>query len=336
MNNLEELTLKIEKIISDEKAQNPDIQYLDISHAPLIAQIISNYNLKPSQSDFPNAEMIFLGAPTGSGKDTLVKKIESDNPNKNFVTLNMDIFRYYHNELSQDQEYISDKEYALKTNQTSYELYYIIQEIILKEFPGTNIIVTGTMRDLEWVREIITRYKTDLQTQYSTSLATLAVPVNESAFSIFERYLSMVNEKGFSNTPLRYTDLTYHNDTVKKFLSNIYFFEEEFHKNTSSRLFDNIKVYRRNNDIYDTSEDTLVYDSSSNNAANSNKCAFAHINEIMYSSANISESRINRLLDIIKQNSKYLKSQNLYNSIIMDLKKVLSQFDKTSKDIPQY
>ena len=60
--------------------------------------------------------------------DTLLRKIELDNPDINFVSLNMDMFRHYHNEIIGSDDFISDKDYARTTNQTSYELYYIIQE----------------------------------------------------------------------------------------------------------------------------------------------------------------------------------------------------------------
>lgn len=324
-----ELALKIEKLIENETANNPDIQYLNKSHAKLIAQIISNYNLVPSNEENPQAEMIFLGAPTGAGKDTLVRKIISHNPEKNFVVLNMDMFRHYHNELSNDSESITDIDFALKTNQTSYEIYYIIQEVILREFPGTNVIVTGTMRDLDWVTNIIKRYKKDLRTKYSTSLATLAVPIKESAFSIFERYLNLVNTRENNSTPLRYTSLSYHNDTVSNFLSNMQTVEEA-NRNPISKLFDTIKVYRRAKNIFDLSEDTLLYDSSNHD---SNSSASSCIRQTMYSSNSISSSRISRLLDIIGNNAEYLKNQNLYKSILTDLKSLLPQLDKSLEDI---
>ena len=128
MNNL---VKKIEQLIEYEKQTNPDISHLDASHAPLIAQIVSNYNLKkPEEGIVPDAQMIFLGAPTGAGKDTLVRKIMADNTDSEFVILNMDIFRHYHNEIVHEDSPISDKSYAYVTNQTSYELYYIIQELI--------------------------------------------------------------------------------------------------------------------------------------------------------------------------------------------------------------
>lgn len=326
MNNLGELTSKIEQLIESEKSINPDIQYLNKSHSFLIAQIISNYKLHVSKIPFPHAQMIFLGAPTGAGKDTLVRKIMADNPTINFVVLNMDIFRHYHNEISPEKEPISDKDFARKTNQTSYELYYIIQEIILREFPGTNVIVTGTMRDLDWVKDIIARYKQDTKTNYNINLTTLAVPINESAFSIFERYLNMVDTRDSSSTPLRYTDLDYHNDTVKKFVLNVQDFENNLRFNPKTSLIDSIKIYRRNKDILNLSENNLIYDS---NNPNSSKNAVQHIYDIMYSSSPISDIRISKILDIIKRNESYLKSQGLYKNILTDLKNILPSIEKS-------
>lgn len=327
MNNL---TTKIKQLIESEKSVNSDMQFLKPEHANLINQILSNYNLVASKESYPSAEMIYLGAPTGAGKDTLVRKIITDNADKNYVVLNMDIFRHYHNEILFSNERISDIDYAKQTNQTSYELYYIIQEIILREFPGTNVIVTGTMRDLSWVKEIINRYKKDSKTNYNTRLITLAVSTKESAFSIFERYLSMVDTRNGKNTPLRYTDLKYHDDTIQKFISSVRYFENDLHSNTSNSFFNSIQVYRRNNDIFDFSEDTLVYDSST---PNSNKCAFTHIHEIMSSPSDIGPERVVKLLEIIKNNSSYLKEQNLYKSIILDLENILPQWDSPSTDI---
>lgn len=327
MNNLEELTLKVKNIIESEKSTNSDIQYLLPSHSALVAQIISNYKLKENNTPNQEADMIFLGAPTGAGKDTLVRKIMLDNPEKNFVVLNMDMFRHYHDEMSSTHEKISDKQFARKTNQTSYELYYIIQEIILREFPGTNVIVTGTMKDLNWVKEIVERYKNDANTKYNISLATLAVPTNESAFSIYERYLNMVDTRDSEDTPLRYTDLEYHNETIKDFISNVRYFEDNMHQSSSDKYFNSIRVYRRHKNMFDLSEDTLVYDSQN---PDPQKCATTHIHDIMDSKCTIEPERVSRLLDILKRNSNYLKSQGLYKEVITDLGKVLPELSKTS------
>ena len=326
------LIKKTEDLIEYFRKVNPDITHLEAKHSPLIAQIVSNYNLPDATpGEKPNAQMIFLGAPTGSGKDTLIRKIELDNPNTNFVSLNMDMFRHYHNEIVSSDAPISDKDFAYTTNQTSYELYYIIQEIILREFPGTNIIVTGTMRDLDWIKEISDRYRYDSKTNYKVSLATLAVPTQESALSIFERYLRLVDERNVESAiPLRYTDLEYHNDTVHKFAENIRLIEDNFHQDPAHRFFDSIKVYRRNKDIFDISEDTLIYDS---NRPDPEKCAHAHIASIMHSAPNITRERIAGILEVIKRNKEYLTSQGLFDSIPKDIEGIVLKSDKDHSDV---
>ena len=318
------LIKKTEDLIEYFRKVNPDITHLEAKHSPLIAQIVSNYNLPDATpGEKPNAQMIFLGAPTGSGKDTLIRKIELDNPNTNFVSLNMDMFRHYHNEIVSSDAPISDKDFAYTTNQTSYELYYIIQEIILREFPGTNIIVTGTMRDLDWIKEISDRYRHDPKTNYKVSLATLAVPTQESALSIFERYLRLVDTRDQNDpSPLRYTDLKYHDDSVKRFADNLKFMEDNMHQDTNNKYFSSIKVYRRSASITDFTEDTLVYDS---NNPDPNKCAHAHTISIMNTVPVFSTERIYELLEIIKRNAEYLKSQGLYESVINNIKSIVTK-----------
>ena len=329
--DFELLTQKIASLIEYQKSINPDIAALSPKHAPLFAQIISNYDLKKLVSDEkPKAEMIYLGAPTGAGKDTLVRKIMQENPDKDYVVLNMVMFRHYHDEIIGEDQSISDKDFAKKTNQTSYAIYYMIQEIILNEFPGTNVIVTGTMKDLEWVKEIVSRYKSAEKTNYSISLATLAVPINESAFSIFERYLHMVDTRDSSGSPLRYTDLAYHNDTTKEFISNVQFFEDDLHKNGLESYFDSIKVYKRHLNMFDLSEKTLIYDSTNPDPS---RCATAHIRDIMYSTQAITPSRITGLLNLVKDNSDYLKSQGLYKDVLYGIEQTLPMFNRSNKDV---
>ena len=329
---MDKLIKKVEALIEYEKRTNPDIQHLNSSHAPLIAQIISNYNLTPEVPGvIPSAKMIFLGAPTGSGKDTLVRKLTADHKDEDFVVLNMDMFRHYHREITGSSAYISDKNYAKATNQTSYELYYIIQELILREFPGTSVIVTGTMRDLDWVKEIVTRYKQEPKTNYDVSLVTLAVPIKESALSIFERYLRLVDKRDLNpGVPLRYTDLDYHNDTVHKFAENVRFFEDNLHQDPKNSYFDSIKVYRRNKDIFDISEDTLLYDSQKPDPT---KCAHAHIFSIMNAAPSITKERITAILEIIKRNSDYLRSQGLLDSIPKDIESIVVKDDRDHSDV---
>lgn len=321
MNYMKDLIFKIEDLIKYEKATNLNIHYLNVSHAKMIAQILEGLNLprrKYENTGIYSAEMIFIGAPTGTGKDTLVNKIKLENPEKAFIVLNMDMYRHYYKDVIGVDAVISDRDYAKATNQISYEIYYLLQEIILREFPGTNIIITGTMRDLNWVTQIVKRYKYDKKTKYKISLLTLAVPENESIFSIFERYLRLVDKKKSENSPLRYTSLNYHRATSENFISNVKFFENTL--NDKNSLFDSIKVYRRNKDMFDFSEDTLIYDSSWNDV---NTSAEASLNNIITSNIPIEKNRANSLFNIIDENSDYLKNQGVYSEIISGLNGIL-------------
>ncbi len=321
MSYMKDLVLKIEDLIKYEKTINSNIHYLNTSHAKMIAQILEELNLskrKVGIQGIYNAEMVFIGAPTGTGKDTLVRKIKLENPEKAFIVLNMDMYRHHYKDVIGANVVIPDKDYASATNQVSYEIYYILQEIILREFPGTNIIITGTMKDLNWVTQIVKRYKYDKKTKYKISLLTLAVPENENIFSIFERYLRLVDKNKNEKGPLRYTSLDYHEATCKNFISNVKFFENTL--NNKNSLFDSIKVYRRNKDMFDFSEDTLVYDSDKKNI---NTSAETSINNIITSNIPIEKSRANNLLSIIDKNTEYLKSQGVYTEIISGLSGIL-------------
>ena len=53
-----------------------EIIVLNKKDIPLLSQIISNF---PLSTNSKSSEMIFVAAPTGAGKDTLVRKITSYN-----------------------------------------------------------------------------------------------------------------------------------------------------------------------------------------------------------------------------------------------------------------
>ena len=334
MTNLEGLTSKLKEIIKYERETNEDIKYTDESNAKLLSQIIMNMGLKKENLDGsnekPKAKMIYLGAPTGAGKDILVRKLRALEPDKKYVVLNMDIFRYYHSEITGEPDTILDKDYAKKTNQSSYEMYYLIQEAILKEFPGTNVIVTGTMKDIEWVKSIMRRYRDDSNTNYNVEMNALAVEKNESAFSIFERYLNLVDARDSSVRSLRFTDIGYHNATTKDFIKNVKVIEDNMNENEKDRLIDGIKVFRRNVDIFDRDEDTILYDSKLPEQYGTS--CIPLIKEKMNNFALIDNERIERLINILKKNKRYLLSQGLYKDILNALREILiSQLDSEQR-----
>lgn len=317
----------LEKGISDGNIKN--LTSADIN---LIAQIASNFKLSPKTDK--NAEMIFVAAPTGAGKDTLVRKLTSQNPDKNYVVLNMDMFRHYYKNISKQVNDIHDKDFAKKTNDISYEIYYLIEELILNYYQGTNVILTGTMKDTPWIESILKKYKNN---KYDINLSVLTVPYQESAFSIFERYLNIVDTQLHSKTPddsiIRYTDLKYHDETFTNFSKNLEYFEK------SKDLISSVSVYRRDKSIHDLSEDTLIFSSTSPSNFKE-PTATATVQSILNSANIVSTERFSKLLELVERNSDYLKAQGLYNEIGKSLtfihsldNKPFSEVSKSKEDI---
>lgn len=203
--NMVDLRDKIRKIIETERNKDVTVKGVSQKHfsilgekdVDLIQQIFSNDEyMNRLNQDFQNipknADLIFVAAPTGAGKDSLVAKLEHDRPEKNYIELNMDRFRLYYKSILPDLK-LQDITYAEQTNELSYEIYYVIQQLLLNEFPGTNVIITGTLGETDWVENTFRMYKANEFTNYRITLASLAVPYMDSAFSILKRYVSLVD-----------------------------------------------------------------------------------------------------------------------------------------------
>lgn len=317
-----DLRFKIREIIENEYKNN-HFSVLDFGvSVELIQQIFNNYeithNLNQDKSDLPkHGELIFIAAPTGTGKDTLVRKLNCDNPEKNYIELNMDIFRQYFYYFLDDPGNLNDKKFAYQTNQFSYEIYYTIQELLLNEFPGTNVIITGTLREVDWVENVFRKFKENRNTNYTIKLVCLAVPKKESSFSIIQRYIGIVDTQTKRNDFIagtaRYTDLQYHNDTFDRFMDNFIFLEQKF-KDNPGELIDMIEVYRRVKNINDLSEDTKEY-SSDDSKINAEK-VIKRLREKKYE---ISSNNMKNILKLLFENSRYLKSQDTLNECFIDL-----------------
>ena len=82
--------------------------------------------------------------------------------------------------------------------------------------------------------------------------------------------------------------------------------------------------------IFDLSEETKLYDSTHPDPA---KCATAYAREIMYSTQIINPKRISLLLDIVRNNSDYLKSQGLFKDVLIGLHQSILECTKEDTDI---
>lgn len=344
-----DLNDKIKNIINQE-IESKRFSVLDESSANLIRQIISNYeeknNLRQNFENLPKkAELIFVAAPTGAGKDSLVARLNNANPEKNYIELNMDMFRHYFSRFIPDVK-LQDRTFADQTSEFSYEMYYTIQEVLLTEFPGTNIIITGTLWKTDWVQETFEKYKQNKNTDYSITLASLAVPEKDSAFSILKRYVSIVDtgilgkdedgkeiySKDFLPGSARYTSLDYHNATYDRFPESLRYFQNMFEK---GELIDCMKVYRRSKKELDFSDDTLVY--SSDNIMQSDQNALDTVIKLRNSESQITQDDIFSLFEVLtdSKNQSYFKSQNVIEEIVFDLAEILGKQDILKKHIAQ-
>lgn len=296
----------------------------------LIQQLLANYeitsNLHQDFSNLPkNAELIFLVAPTGAGKDALVIKLNIINPDKKYVELNMDMFRHYFPLFIKDLNSITDKTFAERTNQFSYEIFMTIQEIILNEFPGTNIIITGTLREISWPEEIMKSYKNSKTTNYKTKIISLAVPKKESAFSTIKRYAEIIDDQvkrsDFQKGSTRYTSLAYHDETFEKFVTNLNHFQENFLK-YPGKYIDTMEVYRRSKTLTDFYDDNLVYSSEKN--TNPNQTALSTVKDLREKEYTVDIETANYILDKIINNIDYLKTQDTFYEVMNNLKTLLN------------
>lgn len=297
--------------------------------------------------DFVNlpkqADLIFVAAPTGAGKDSLVIRLNHARPEKKYIELNMDMFRHYFNQFIPDVK-LQDRTFAEQTSEFSYEMYYVVQEILLNEFPGTNIIITGTLWKTDWVEETFKRYKKSKNTDYKITLASLAVPEKDSAFSILKRYVSIVDNgivgkaengeiiysKDFLPGSARYTNLDYHNATYERFPKNLKYFQDMYQRGV---LIDQMEVYRRSTKEADFSEDTLVY--SSEDPTQSDITALDAVMKLRNSRSQITQDDIFSLFEILtaEKNQAYFKSQKVIEEIIFDLAEILGKQDILQKHL---
>ena len=313
----------------------------------MIQQLISNYEVingierqtVDSTKDKKKAELVLVMAPTGAGKDTLVAKLNYQNPEKKYIELNMDIFRHYFPIFIKDTKKIRDKNFAVLTNEFSYEIYATIQEILLTEYPGTNIIITGTLRQTDWIEDVIKKFKSDSRTDYTVRLVGLVVSKKESAISTIQRYLGIVDTQNQDDLKAsRYTSLTYHDETYEKYPDNFSYFENMYQ---SMKLIDSIEVYTRSKDINDLSEDTRVYSSEDNSES---KTALDVIMELREKEYKIGLSEFDDITKKIIKNKNHLKEQGVLTeiirnlAIILDYPKILDKLDKikekNNSDLP--
>ena len=327
---MSELREKIKNLIEKESDKGHFTVLNTNTNVDLIYQIIKNYektnDIKEISEDeeLPKkAELIFIAAPTGAGKDCLVARFNHKNPEKKYIELNMDIFRQYFPAFIDSTEELTDKNFANKTNEFAYEIYATIQEILLQEFPGTNIIITGTLRETDWVEKTFERFKNDEKTNYTVKIACLAVPKKESAISVIGRYIGIVNTQKdrleFYPGTARYTSMQYHDETFERFPINLKYFQDKFAQEPG-KIIDEIEVHRRGKNVYELDEDTQVFSSSEDGS----QSALDAVMKLRLKDYRVSYEEATSIIGRIKENMEYLKSQGTLREVVRDLAVILN------------
>ena len=310
-------------ILSSDSSSDVDL-LLQILMSEFLIQKVKKENFRESDEDIEKrkAEFVFIAAPTGAGKDTLVRKVIHDNPDKKYVVLNMDMFRSYYGYffehlLANWPNGLTDRTFAKQTNGFSYEIYYTMQRLLLENFPGTNIIITGTIRETDWVEETFRVFRSTPYTEYTNKLFALAVPKKICEISVIQRYLASItlDKPGTA----RYVSVDYYNDTTANYIKNFEYFERIL--NSGIGIIDTVEVYKRSNGINDYNEDTLLYtsDVTRRRTPNVSISASQIVAGIVNQDVDIGPLKIADLVDTVELMKNYLIEQGLYREILCAL-----------------
>lgn len=342
----EKIKNEIKRIFKEEKESgrfsilspdsNSDVDLLlQILMSEFLIQKVKKENFRESDQEIEKrkADFVFIAAPTGAGKDTLVRKVIHDNPDKKYVVLNMDMFRSYYGYffeylLENWPNGLTDKTFATQTNGFSYEIYYTMQRLLLENFPGTNIIITGTIRETDWVEETFRVFKSTPYTEYTNKLFALAVPKKICEISVIQRYLASISLDKPGTA--RYVSVDYYNDTIENYINNFAYFESIL--NSARGIIDTVEVYKRSNGINDYNEDTLLYtsDVTRRKSHDIQMTASQIVAEIVNHDVDIGPLKIADLVDTVELMRNYLIEQGLYREILCALQ-ALNRRECTSK-----
>lgn len=336
---MQELKIIIDNLIQKKRNENEFSVLTTENSLELVYKFLTElqlndfikYNPKSSNN---KGEVIFLEAPTGSGKDNIFLQLSLQNPDKKYVELNMDIFRKYYPLYIPNITELNDIDFAKITNQFTYELFILIQETLLECFPGTNIIITGTLREIDWNEKLMRRYKEDLKTDYKVKLLSLAIPKNEGLYSVIKRYVYIVDgkkrESSSKKGTARYTSSEYYNETYERFISNFEYFVKMFNEEPG-KVIDCIEIYRRNKSLKDFKDDNLVY--SSNRICDKLRDPISVIKQLREQAYSVPKRDAIDTLNLIVKNKDYLQNQNTLIDILYTLAPLLNYRGENKKEL---
>ncbi|WP_336164048.1 zeta toxin family protein [Fusobacterium polymorphum] len=180
-----------------------------------------------------NPKVYFLGGQSGAGKSKLKDRI-----GKNNLVIDVDEFRKYH-----PNYFELYKKYGKDSAKYTHNFASAVADELVKKSmeKKVDVIVDGTLKSLKTPKERAEEYK---KNGYSLEINTVVVKPEKSFLSNLMRYEELIEEKKIP----RLAPKEIHDECVKNFPVTV----SELYK---TKLFDNIKLYNRENEcVYDMSK----------------------------------------------------------------------------------
>lgn len=180
-----------------------------------------------------NPKVYFLGGQSGAGKSKLKDRI-----GKNNLVIDVDEFRKYH-----PNYFELYKKYGKDSAKYTHNFASAVADELVKKSmeKKVDVIIDGTLKSLKTPKERAEEYK---KNGYSLEINTVVVKPEKSFLSNLMRYEELIEEKKIP----RLAPKEIHDECVKNFPVTV----SELYK---TKLFDNIKLYNRENEcVYDMSK----------------------------------------------------------------------------------
>lgn len=171
---------------------------------------------------------ILVGGLPGSGKTNLVKKIQKEYPERDFVIIDTDDYRKLHPNY---EKLLKTPEKAIiETSQFSNEIEARLIKKAIKQH--CDIISVTTLRATQAIQEML--YEPAMQCGYQVEVYLMSVPIRESGLSAEQRYEKQITA---GECP-RFTSMNFIESSMQGIINTIQMFQQKEEKPI-------MKVYHR-------------------------------------------------------------------------------------------
>lgn len=171
---------------------------------------------------------ILVGGLPGSGKTNLVKKIQEEYPEREFVIIDTDDYRKLHPNYEKLLE--TPEKAIIETSQFSNEIEARLIKKAIKQ--RCDIISVTTLRATQAIQEML--YEPAMQSGYQVEVYLMSVPIRESGLSAEQRYEKQI----IAGECPRFTSMNFIESSMQGIINTIQMFQQKEEKPI-------MKVYHR-------------------------------------------------------------------------------------------